>query len=194
MLKILFINSCVRENSRTLSLAREVLDKLDGRIEEVALYGADLAPLDAEGIRTRSEAFSAKDFSDTKFDLARQFSCADIIVVAAPYWDLSFPAVLKIYFEAVTVNGLTFAYSEQGIPTGLCRARHMIYVTTAGGHISKNFGFEYARELATSFYGINNVTCICAEGLDISGANADDILLSVKNSVASILADKKADQ
>ena len=108
-------------------------------------------------------------------------------MVAAPYWDLSFPAVVKLYFEAVTVNGLTFAYSEKGIPTGLCRAERLIYVTTSGGPIMNNFGYDYVRALACAFYGIKDVRCVTAEGLDIRGADADAILSKAKESVADIL-------
>ena len=57
------------------------------------------------------------------FDLARQFARAEIIVMAAPYWDLSFQAALKQYLEQVNVVGITFRYSEEGQPVPLCRAR-----------------------------------------------------------------------
>ena len=185
MQKILFVNACVREDSRTLSLAREVLTFLGGETEEVALYSTGLAPLDADGLRMRDAAFSRKDFSDRIFDLARQFSCADIVVIAAPYWDLMFPAVLKLYFEAVTVNGLTFAYGEDGIPKGLCAAERLIYITTSGGPIIKNFGYEYTLALARSFYGIRDVRCISAQGLDIHGADVAKILQSAKDAATA---------
>lgn len=188
MSEILFINACVRENSRTLSLAKHVLDSLGGEVEEVKLYETDLAPLDTEGMKAREDAFKAKDFSDSRFALARQFASAKTIVIAAPYWDLMFPSVLKVYFEAVTVNGLAFVYSDKGFPTGLCAAERMIYVTTSGGPIVHSFGFDYACALAKSFYGISDVRCICAEGLDIRGADADAILLGAKESVKQILA------
>ena len=188
MAEILFINACVRENSRTLSLAKQVLDILGGEALEVKLYEADLAPLDAEGIKARDDAFRAKDFSDSRFALAHQFASAKTIVIAAPYWDLMFPAVLKTYFESVTVNGLTFAYSEKGVPVGLCKAERMIYVTTSGGPVVHNFGFDYACALAKSFYGINDVRCVSAEGLDIRGVDADSILHRAKESVKQILS------
>ena len=59
------------------------------------------------------------------FELARQFAAADQIVIAAPYWDLSFPAALKQYFEQINVLGITFAYTPEGVPKGLCRARKL---------------------------------------------------------------------
>ena len=183
MPEILFINACVRENSRTLELAKCVLDSLGGELEEVKLYEAGLSPLDAEGMKARDAASSAKDFSDARFALARQFAEAKTIVIAAPYWDLMFPSILKVYFESVTVNGLTFAYSEKGIPRGLCNAKRLIYVTTSGGPIIHNFGFDYTRALAKSFYGIEDVCCISAEGLDVRGADVNAILQNAKASL-----------
>lgn len=41
------------------------------------------------------------------FKYAKQFAEADEIVIAAPYWDLAFPATVRIYFEAITVTGIT---------------------------------------------------------------------------------------
>ena len=189
MAEILFINACVRENSRTLSLAKQVLATLGGDIEEVKLYETELSPLDMDGMAARDKAFAAKDFSDSRFELARQFASAKTIVIAAPYWDISFPSILKTYFEAVTVNGLTFAYSDKGIPVGLCSAERLVYVTTSGGPIMKNFGYEYTCALAKSFYGIKDTRFVSAEGLDIRGADADAILLSAKESVKKILSE-----
>ena len=182
MEKILFINACVRPNSRTKELAKHVLSKLSGQVEEVNLYSENLLPLSLEQIETREKAAKTKDFSNGLFSLAKQFANADTIVVAAPYWDLSFPAVLKNYFEMITVNGLTFAYGENGIPQGLCRGKSLIYVTTSGGPIIYNFGYEYVSTLVKGFYGINSVKLVKAEGLDIYGADAKDIIEKAKKS------------
>ena len=135
MAEILFINACVREHSRTLALAKHVLQKLQAEVEEVNVYDLPLMPLDADGMQTRNLAKDTGDFSNPVFDLAKQFAKAKVIVVAAPYWDLMFPAVLKTYFENITVSGLTFTYGENGIPKGMCQAQRLIYVTTSGGPI-----------------------------------------------------------
>lgn len=98
-------------------------------------------------------------------------------MVAAPYWDMSFPAILKAYFEQINVIGVTFKYSDKGIPVGLCRAKRLTYVTTAGGPIfSDEYGFGYVKALAQGFYGINEVCLVKAEGLDEIGVDVDEIL------------------
>ena len=183
MEKILFINACVRPNSRTLNLAKYVIEKLFGEVEEVKLCDEELFPLTLKEMELRDISAKNKDFSHDAFRLAKQFALADTIVLAAPYWDLMFPAVVKNYFENITVNGLTFAYSENGIPYGLCKAKRLIYVTTSGGPIIYNFGFDYVSALAKNFYGIKEVCCIKAEGLDVYGANVAKIIEDAKQSI-----------
>lgn len=177
MKKILFINACVRPMSRTLILAQEVLSKLQGAVEEVNLEQADIRPLNWEYLQERDEHVSNHDFTAPMFKYARQFVAADEIVIAAPYWDLAFPATVRTYFEAVTVSGLSFMYTPQGCPTGLCRAKRIVYVTTAGGAIANyNLGYDYIKALAQTFYGIPAVICYMAENLDIVGADVDAII------------------
>ena len=179
--KILFINACVRPCSRTRQLAESVLKKLDGPVEEVCLDGTTLSALGLEGIEKREQASQNGDFSDPEFDLAKQFASADHIVVAAPYWDLMFPGVLKLYLENITVAGITFRYTSDGKPESLCRAKVLDYVTTSGGYIGQNdFGFSYLSALAKSFFGIPKIRRYTAEGLDIYGADPDAILRKAK--------------
>ncbi len=188
MPKILFVNVCVREHSRTLELANHVLSKLQGEIEELKLYEQELSPIDLQRLNIRDKAKAEGNFSGAEFDLAKQFASADTIVIAAPYWDIMFPSLLKVYFENITVNGITFVYNEKGIPRGLCKANKLIYVTTSGGPIVHNFGFEYTSSLAKNFYGISSVLCVSAEGLDIKGADTEKIL---KNPKANLIEKKR---
>ena len=182
MSKVLFINACVRPNSRTLELANHLLKKY-ASVEEVNLYSENPAPLTLEEMELRDTAAKTKDFSSEVFKLAKQFASAETIVVAAPYWDLMFPAVVKCYFEKVTVNGLTFCYGEHGIPKGLCSGKKLIYVTTSGGPMKCNFGFDYVSALAKNFYGIKEVELVKAEGLDIFGANVKEIIEKAKSAI-----------
>ena len=184
--KILFVNACVRENSRTLDIAKIVLEKLNNAYTEVNLQKTDLKPLNRESLDIREKLILQDDFSDTMFSLAKDFAAADEIVIAAPYWDLAFPALLKIYLEQITVCGITFRY-KKGIPQGLCRAKRLIYVTTAGGTIYDNFGFEYVKALAQKLYGIDEVMFFKAENLDIDGNDVNDILRMAKYDAEKIL-------
>ena len=168
MEKVLFVNACARPNSRTLDLAQSVLEKIDGDIQKLDLYDTQLSALDAQGIIFREQAAKEQDFSDEAFDLAKQFAKADTIVIAAPYWDLLFPAILRTYLETVCVAGLTFRYSNEGRPIGLCKAKKAYYVTTAGGFIGENnFGYMYVEALFKQLFGIEQVEFISKEGLDI---------------------------
>lgn len=177
MKKILFVNACVRPGSRTLVLAKKALDKLDGQKEEVNLCQEKLLPLNREMLEERDALIAAGDFSSPLFQYAKQFAAADEIVIAAPFWELAFPAVLRVYLEHITIVGLTFKYSPEGMPVGLCSAKRIIYVTTAGGEIGGcNLGYEHIKALAGRFYGIQDVVCFRAERLDIRGADVNGIL------------------
>ena len=178
---ILFLNACVRPNSRTLELAETLMQKLRGDIQEIKLYETPFSALDLSSMAKRDIAARNEDFSDPLFAAAKQFAAADIIVIAAPYWDLMFPAVLKTYLENITVAGITFRYTEEGRPQSLCRAKALHYVTTAGGFIGQNdFGFSYVKALAQSFFGINELYRYAAEGLDIFGADVEMIMHKAK--------------
>ena len=181
--KILFINACVRPKSRTAELSQHLLNRLDGEITEIDLYKEGLLPLCNKGLKKRA----LHDTSDEEFEYARQFSKADVIVVAAPFWDLSFPAALKLYFENVTVSGITFEYSEEGRPVGKCRAKKLYYLTTSGGYIgNNNFGFDYVKALAENFFGINDISFYSAEGLDIFGADVKSIMDEAKERISNL--------
>ncbi len=174
---ILFVNACVRKQSRTLILARRLLDTFDGEVKEIQLEKVDFPVVNEEFIDLREKLKNEGKYDDPMFSLARDFANADVVVIAAPYYDLSFPAMLKQYFEQINVLGLTFTYSESGVPQGLCKAKKLYYVTTSGGPIlSDELGFGYVKALANTFYGIEEVHQIKAEGLDIIGADVEAIL------------------
>ena len=181
---VLFINACPRPDSRTQELAQHVLSKLEGKVEKLRLFDEQIPPLDVAGMEERDRAVRKGDWNAPILRYARQFAAADTIVVAAPYWDLLFPAVVRTYFEATTVTGVTFRYTPEGFPEGMCRAKRLIYVTTAGGPIGEyNLGFDYVRALATLYYGIPEVKCFTAEFLDIVGADVPAIMAKAKATV-----------
>lgn len=182
---ILFVNACVRaDHSRTLRLANVLLKQLNESYTELVLSDIDFQPVDHSYIQTRDMLLSEGNYMHSMFDLARQFAAAATIVIAAPFWDLSFPAMLKQYFEQINTIGITFKYTEEGYPVGLCKAKRLYYVTTAGGmFFPEEYGFGYIRALAENFYGIKDCIMFRALGLDIDGADEEQILLKCEKEI-----------
>jgi FMN-dependent NADH-azoreductase len=182
---LLFVNACVRgQDSRTLALAGQLLRRIKEenskdmafKIEEIRLSTENLVPLNYERLARRQELLSAGLYEDTMFDYANAMANADMIVIAAPYWNMSFPSCLNIFLELASVEGITYTYGEDGTPIGLSQAADMYYVTTSGGMIANcNFGFEYINALCRLF-GVENTHFVSAQGLDLEGADVDDIM------------------
>ena len=183
---ILYINACVRSESRTNRIAKALLGTLGGEYEEVKLAEVMPEPLSEKRLQKRTELIEKGDYSDPMFDLARQFQAADMIVIAAPYWDFGFPAVLKAYLENIYVTGLVSAYNSDGTPHGLCRAKKLYYVATAGGSYLPDFSYDYIRTLAVTCFGIPETELIKAEMLDVEGFDAEKI---VDETIKKLLAE-----
>ena len=174
-MSILFINACVRENSRTLALAKNVMKDMGGEITELNLELENIAPLNRELLKKRDGLIREGKLDDSMFRYANQFANADEIVIAAPFWDLSFPAKLKIYLEQIAVAGISFKYVN-GKPAGLCKAQKLTYVTTSGGPIFADFGYTYVKSLAQLFYGIKKTVAVRAMNMDVEMITAEDLL------------------
>lgn len=174
-MSILFINACVRKDSRTLVLAKNVMKDIKGEIVELNLNLENIEPLNTELLEKRDSLIKDGKLDDPMFRYARQFAQADEIVIAAPFWDLSFPAKLKIYLEQITVSGITFKYMG-GRPKGLCKAKKMTYVTTSGGPIFDDFGYTYVKTLAQKFYGIEKTEAVRAMNLDVDMISAEELM------------------
>ena len=175
---VLLVDCCVRgENSSTLKFCNAFIAKQNYKDDVVRLNleSLNLKPLDSDTLNKRNCLLEKGDFSDSMFDLAKQFISADKIIIAAPFWDLSFPSLLKVYFEHISVTGLTFGYTESGVK-GFCKADEMLYFSTCGGFTGgKHLGYEYASSLL-KIYGIENSRLYNVEGLDIDPNKREEIL------------------
>lgn len=193
-MKVLFVNACLRgERSRTLDLCKDYLAKLkeahpETEIEELDLETADIEVQSGALIARRDVLLKEKAFGDPMFDLAHQLIEADHIVIGAPYWDLAFPARVKIWLERCSVDGLTFIYTPDGVPHGQCKAKALTYITTAGGFIGQyNFGFDYVKGLCSFLFGIPKFHFIGAEALDIIGMDVDAKLAAAKEEITKVV-------
>lgn len=177
-MKLLIIDCCIREEeSATRKLYESYLkqrDLTDFETEKIYLMRENMLPLTNNDIKLRDRLLQSADTEHEIFKYAKQFAAADEIIIAAPYWDLSFPSLLRVYFERISVVGITFGY-EGSKSIGYCKAGKIIYFSTCGGFInSEHLGVEYVNRLAELF-GINNVEKYIVDGLDIDTARRKKI-------------------
>ena len=102
-----------------------------GDYTELYLPAEPIKPLTEEMLHKRDALLAAGQYDDPMLRYARQFASADQIVIAAPFWDGSFPSLLKVYIENIYAIGVITAYDSAGLPVGLCKASELVYVTTA---------------------------------------------------------------
>lgn len=183
MKKILVIDACVRkEESRTKKMLNRALETLgelhpDWEFEILPLVDLNLNYWTTDTLRYRDERLSKKDYENPLFSYGNQFREADAMVVAAPFWDLSVPAVLKVYIENVSADGITFQSTSDGLK-GLCHSQWMLFLTTRGGlweGTDQEQGSRYMEALC-SFFGIDSYYCVHADGIDIKELDGEAIL------------------
>ena len=93
---VLYINACVRDESRTDRLAKELLGRL-GDYTELKLSEDNLKPLDKGTLEYRSELIAKGQFDNDMFKYARQFADALELLVGKEYWP--FPTYADLIFE-----------------------------------------------------------------------------------------------
>lgn len=188
MKKLLFVNSCVlRETSRTNKIANALVTQLEEQgsyeVEELVLEDMDLRPLNSKTLAHRNDLLAKEAYGDPMFNLAHQFAEADVIVVAAPFWESSYPSLLKLYIEQVSVTGIVNRYTDHG-PVGQCKAEKLYYVTTRGGFATDeaDCGWQNIKGLC-GVYGINSAECISVNATDIP---TTDVEKAVVDAIARI--------
>ena len=134
MKRLLYVDCCIRgQTSRTRRLAEAFLDALPQgwAVEPLELAAEGLQYFSGPFFQQRQDLLAAGNRTHPRFRYAWQFAQADAIVLAAPLWDLSFPALLKVYIENVSVENITFGCGEAGC-YGICQARRMVFLTARG--------------------------------------------------------------
>ena len=183
MTQALYIDCCIRgEQSRTKRLAEAFLAVYGAR-EDVALtrltlMDEPLIPFSNGFFWQREGLLERGELDHPRFRYAHQFQQAQRIIIAAPFWDLSFPALLKVYIENLCVQGITFDCNEQNGCFGVCNATKMLFLTTRGGALEgseQDNGTKYLSDMA-KFFGIPSFAHIAADALDAGLEPVETIL------------------
>lgn len=166
MNKLIIIDSCMREESRTKVILDAARDVLSTRyeIETINVNALALPPVTPDVLKER---MSGKVPEET-VALAGRIASADRIVIAAPFWDMSFPAILKAFFENMSLYNVTF--TDNGTTcTGLCKCQKVMYITTRGMDIptgdSRDQGSSYLKAIS-SLWGLGDVITVASWNLD----------------------------
>ena len=178
-MNLLFVDCCISVHavSRTKLLADVFLSAWQAAHPEDEIETLDLKTLNLQPLNAQMAAERENTPTDSPvFALARQFAAADRIVIAAPFWELSFPAQLRLYIEHIAAAGITFGYAPQG-QIGLCRAEKLLFLTTAGGPMEgQNCGSDHWRALCP-FFGIGEYHFLGAPMQDVAEIDHASILL-----------------
>lgn len=189
MEKILFINACYdEEKSRTIYLTNKILEKFDVNdnfdFEEIKLKDLHLVPLTEAKVLNRKELHSKELFDVESLTYSKKILSADIILVSAPLYDYSYPSMLKVFIENVSIPGFMYKYSNDTVK-GNARGRKFIYITTRGGSIDddKDYGYLNLVEMFKLF-GIKESQIISFNNTDFIDdpvKGIDELVKGLKN-------------
>ena len=168
MKKLIFIDACMRAGSRTRRIATPIIAELGMRysVETVDLTRNIYPVADNYTLEDRNQGVvPAEDV-----DLAKRIAAADRIVIAAPFWEMSFPSALKVFFENMSLLGITFDSNEKEC-YGLCKAEKVMYITSRGMNISTGDPLEQATpyiKAISYLWGWGELTVVAAQNMDYS--------------------------
>ena len=183
MKSLVVIDACVRQaDSRTLRIAEPVIEALAKRykITRYDLPDMDIAPLNPELFAERGLG----EIPSWASEAASAIAGADRILIAAPFWDMSFPAVLKCFFEQTSLFDITFT-DNGNTCVGLCKAPKVLYITTRGMDIPtgnlREQATPYLKALG-SLWNLGELTTISARNMDYS--SEEEIEKKISRAVA----------
>lgn len=169
--KLVVIDACVRQDqSRTWRIAEPIVDALMRRFETTVYH----LPMMDEIMPLNPGTFWERGNGETPqwaIDCARTIAEADRIVIAAPFWDMSFPAVLKAFFEQTSLYEITFTDNGKTC-VGLCKCEKVLYITTRGMDILTGDPREQATpyiKALSSLWGLGEVITVAAQNMDYVG-------------------------
>ena len=175
MKKLLYIDACIRdEQSRTKRIATPVIEALKQKyeVQTLCINELDLSIVRKELVTKRTSG----EIDSQVMQWAESVRDADRIVIAAPFWDMSFPAALKNFFELCSIMDVTFKTNDQTC-YGNCKAEKLLYITTRGMNISTGDALEQATPYLKALswlWGIGPLQVISVQNTDYLSASEVD--------------------
>lgn len=209
--KLLYIS--VNSNPENLSsskmVARKFINKFlerngDFKVEEVDLYKEHIPRLEYQYFKDRNCVITEEDAKklpekDQKEirkirDLCDQFISAQMYVIAAPMWSLSFPAPLKEYIDCIVQEEKTISFEKGKKPKGLLddKERAVVYIQSSGGNIPwildpiMDKGENYVAQIMKAM-GIKNVQELKVDATGTTEEERENAIREAEEKIDSIL-------
>lgn len=167
MKKLVYIDACIRDkDSRTKKVATPIINELKKKYDVTTFCINDLK-LDIVQNELINKRLSG-DIPEYVMEWATTIQNADRVVIAAPFWDMSIPASLKVFIELCSILNVTFK-SDDKTCYGNCKSEKLLYITTRGMDISTNDeldqGTSYLKALSF-LWGLGEVFVISCQNMD----------------------------
>ena len=209
--KLLYIsvNSKPENLSSSKMVARKFINKFlerngDFKVEEVDLYKEHIPRLEYQYFKDRNCVISEEEVKklpekDQKEirkirDLCDQFISAQMYVIAAPMWSLSFPAPLKEYIDCIVQEEKTISFEKGKKPKGLLddKERAVVYIQSSGGNIPwildpiMDKGENYVAQIMKAM-GIKNVQELKVDATGTTEEERENAIRDAEEKIDSIL-------
>lgn len=209
--KLLYIsvNSKPENLSSSKMVARKFINKFlerngDFKVEEVDLYKEHIPRLEYQYFKDRNCVITEEDAKklpekDQKEirkirDLCDQFISAQMYVIAAPMWSLSFPAPLKEYIDCIVQEKKTISFEKGKKPKGLLddKERAVVYIQSSGGNIPwildpiMDKGENYVAQIMKAM-GIKNVQELKVDATGTTEEERENAIREAEEKIDSIL-------
>ncbi|KFJ41891.1 NAD(P)H-dependent oxidoreductase [Francisella philomiragia] len=193
MRKILHIRSSIKEEN---SVSRKIGDDLISHFkstDKVKVSERDLVDNSVEHINPdfiNAMANNNQDRLATSNKLIEELFENDIIVIESPMYNFSIPSTLKSWIDNIMIARKTFLYTANG-PEGLVKNKKAILVLSKGNIYSEgaakplDFQENYLKTIL-NFIGINDITVICAEGVDLNAEIREKSLKQVEQQIKDL--------
>ena len=209
--KLLYIsvNSKPENLSSSKMVARKFINKFlerngDFKVEEVDLYKEHIPRLEYQYFKDRNCVITEEDAKklpekDQKEirkirDLCDQFISAQMYVIAARMWSLSFPAPLKEYIDCIVQEEKTISFEKGKKPKGLLddKERAVVYIQSSGGNIPwildpiMDKGENYVAQIMKAM-GIKNVQELKVDATGTTEEERENAIREAEEKIDSIL-------
>ena len=209
--KLLYIsvNSKPENLSSSKMVARKFINKFlerngNFKVEEVDLYKEHIPRLEYQYFKDRNCVITEEDAKklpekDQKEirkirNLCDQFISAQMYVIAAPMWSLSFPAPLKEYIDCIVQEEKTISYEKGKKPKGLLddKERAVVYIQSSGGNIPwildpiMDKGENYVAQIMKAM-GIKNVQELKVDATGTTEEERENAIREAEEKIDSIL-------